>query len=152
MHCFHFPPADLGDAFCEFSPAAHSDFAVHWIPVGGGGWESATDQSLTLVFVGVERQSHDPEALANKWAGVIGSTVIEDNGKRYLTLNNARLYFTAMQDDRGPGLCGLHIAVADAAAIQETATLRGCKVGDDYVDVRGVNRLLPHPYLAHLAR
>lgn len=147
-HLIQFHPGDLEAAFLEIETDAHNDFEGHWMPVGGGGWESAIDQSRTLDFVGVELQSHDPQALANKWAGVIGSTVIEDNGKRYLTLNNARLYFTAMQDDRGPGLSGLHITVADAAAIQETATLRGCKVGDDYVEVCGVNWFLHQHSLA----
>ena len=112
------------------------------MPVGGGGWESAIDQSRTLDFVGVELQSHNPAALADKWAGVVGTPVIEDEGKRYLSLNNAKLFFTALQDDRGPGLSGLHIAVADAAAIREAASVRGCKVADDYVEVCGVNWFL----------
>jgi len=138
-HLIQFHPGDLEAAFLEIETDAYNDFEGNWMPVGGSGWESSIDQSRTIDFVGVELQSKDPSALAKKWANVIGTSVVEEANKRYLTLNNARLYFTSLGDDRGAGLSGLHITVTDKAAIENEARLRGCRVSPNSVEICGVN-------------
>ena len=54
-------------------------------------------------------------------------------------LNNAELTFTELDDDRGPGLSGIHLRVLDKAGIQTDAANRGCAVTDSSVTVAGVH-------------
>jgi hypothetical protein len=42
-----------------------------------------------------------------------------------------------LRDDRGPGLSGIDIRVADRAAILNEATQRGCYISDDQVLICG---------------
>jgi hypothetical protein len=130
-------PGDLEAAFLELESDQHNDLTGHWMPVGGFGWEDKVDQTRTVDIVGVELQSKDPEALAQKWAHIVGSDCSIDYGSFLVKLNNVNLRFVALADDRGPGLSALDLKVANRQAILDAAKQRGCYVSDDQVLICG---------------
>lgn len=71
------------------------------------------------------------------------TTSRRDDDAFIVPLASADLRFVAPRDDRGPGLCGIDLEVADAEAIRSAATERGLTVDGDRVDPCGVRfRLL----------
>ena len=138
-HLIQFHPGDLQAAFLEIETDAQNDFNGHWMPVGGTGWEAQVDQHRTLDFLGVELQCTDPQALAEKWSGIIGVRATHANNAWQVALNNAQLSFIELTDNRGPGLSGIHLRVADKPGIQRDAAARGCLVTDSSVTVGGVH-------------
>ena len=138
-HLIQFHPGDLQAAFLEIETDAQNDFNGHWMPVGGNGWEAQVDQHRTLDFMGIVLQCVDPAALAEKWARVIGVAAKQADNAWQVPLNNAELAFTELDDDRGPGLSGIHLRVLDKAGIQTDAANRGCAVTDSSVTVAGVH-------------
>ena len=138
-HLIQFHPGDLQAAFLEIETDAQNDFNGHWMPVGGNGWEAQVDQHRTIDFMGVVLQCADPAALAEKWARVIGVAVEQGQTEWQVPLNNVRLTFTELKDDRGPGLSGIQLCLADKAGIQTEAASRGCVVTYSSVAVCGVD-------------
>jgi len=130
-------PGDLKAAFFEVESDGYNDFHGHWMPVGGLGWEDKIKQDVTSDFIGVELQGDDPEALALLWSRVAGLPLVEEGGEPCIKLNNARLRFVSINDDRGPGLGGLDISVQNRDHILEKAKMRGCYVSDDQVNICG---------------
>jgi hypothetical protein len=130
-------PGDLKAAFFEIESDAHNDFQGHWEPVGGTGWEKQVRQDITMDFLGAELQAEDPLELASLWAKVAGLPVVTRHGEIFIELNNARLRFVSIDDDRGPGLGGLDIRVKNRDHILARAKQRNCYVSDDVVLICG---------------
>ena len=136
-HLTQLHPRDLEAAFLELESDQHNDFDGYWMPVGGLGWEDKVKQDVTIDIVGVELQAADPASLADKWARIVGAECAVDAESIVVSLNNVTLRFVPLGDDRGPGLSGLHIRVADRAAILNEAKRRDCYVSDDQVLICG---------------
>ncbi len=136
-HLTQLHPGDLEAAFLEVESDQHNDFTGYWMPVGGTGWEDKVQQTVTTDIVGVELQCKDPATLAEKWAHIIGSTCSVQGEAIAVALDNVTLRFVALADDRGPGLCGLNIRVANRQAILSEAKNRDCYVSDDEVIICG---------------
>jgi hypothetical protein len=136
-HLTQLHPRDLEAAFLELESDQHNDFDGYWMPVGGLGWEEKVKQDVTIDIVGVELQAEDPASLAAKWAHIVGTECTVDDDNITVPLDNVTLRFVALRDDRGPGLSGLHIRVADRTAILNEATRRGCYISDDQVIICG---------------
>ena len=88
-------------------------------------------------FLGAELQAEDPLELASLWAKVAGLPVVTRQGETFIELNNARLRFVSINDDRGPGLGGLDIRVKNRDHILARAKQRNCYVSDDVVLICG---------------
>jgi len=136
-HLIQLHPGDLQAAFFEIESDAHNDFTGYWHPVGGVGWESDVQQQVTVDFTGVELQCVDPVELAELWGRVAGLPVVQQQGAPALKLNNAHLRFVEIADDRGPGLGGIDLQVADRDHILAEARRRDCYHSDDRVDICG---------------
>jgi hypothetical protein len=136
-HLCQLHPGDMKAAFLEIESDAHNDFNGHWHPVGGTGWEDKVKQDVTLDFTGVELQSDDPVGLAELWGTVAGLPIERRGSELAMELNNVTIRFVEEQDNRGPGLGGLDIAVVDRDHILDEARKRGCYVNDDRVDICG---------------
>ena len=136
-HLTQLHPGDLEAAFLELESDQHNDFDGYWMPVGGLGWEDTVKQDVTIDIVGVELQAEDPASLAAKWAHIVGAECAVDGDSIIVALNNVTLRFVALRDDRGPGLIGLDIRVADRTAILHEAKRRGCYLSDDQVLICG---------------
>jgi len=131
-------PGDLQAGFFEIESDAHCDFQGHWHPAGGSGWQHKVKQDVTVDILGAELQGPDPHALAHLWAKVAGVEVQRNGMDYYLQLNNAKLRFVQARDDRGAGLSGLDIAVADRDTMLVNARERGCYVSDQQLTIGGV--------------
>lgn len=138
-------PGDLEAAFLELESDQHNDFDGYWMPVGGTGWEDQVKQDITQDFIGVELQAHDPAALAEKWATIIGADFGAVDESIVVPLNNVQLRFVEIKDDRGPGLAGLDIAVNNREQILDQAKQRNCYVNDSQVDICGTRFYLHEP-------
>ena len=136
-HLTQLHPRDLEAAFLELESDQHNDFDGYWMPVGGLGWEDKVKQDVSVDLVGVELQANDPASLAEKWAHIVGAECTVDGDNIVVPLNNVTLRFVALSDDRGPGLSGLDIRVADRTAVLSEAKQRGCYVDDDQVLICG---------------
>jgi len=136
-HLTQLHPRDLEAAFLELESDQYNDFDGYWMPVGGLGWADKVKQDVTIDIVGVELQADDPASLAEKWAHILGSKCATEAKSIVVSLHNVALRFVALGDDRGPGLSGLHIRVADRAAILNEAKRRDCYVSDDQVLICG---------------
>ena len=140
-HLIQLHPGDLQAAFFEIETDAHNDFLGHWHPVGGTGWESEVRQEVTVDFTGVELQCVDPVELAQLWGKVAGLPVTEAKVQEQLVpmieLNNATVRFVEIQDDRGAGLGGVDLIVANRDPILREAKRRDCYRSDDRVDICG---------------
>lgn len=143
-HIMQLHPGDLRAAFLEIDTDEPHDPTGHWEPAGGDGWRPHERTDRTVGYRAVELQDPDPVGLAGKWAAIVDAPVERDGDALCVGLANAQLRFVAPRDDRGPGLCGIDLAVADADAIRAAAAERGLEVGADEVVICGVRfRLLP---------
>lgn len=136
-HLTQLHPGDLEAAFLELESDQHNDFNGYWMPAGGLGWEDKVDQAVTVDITGVELQCKDPATLARKWAHIIGTECAADGDSVVAPLNNAVLRFVPLNDNRGPGLSGLDIRVANRPAVLDEARRRNCLVSDDEVLICG---------------
>jgi len=132
-------PRDMIAAFLEIDWDRDNDFNGNWEPAGGSGWEDKVKQDVTVDYLGVELQSQDPVALATLWSKVTDITPTRDGSDISIELNNVRLRFTEATDDRGPGLSGLDLHVANRSHILSEARKRNCYVSDDQIDICGTH-------------
>jgi len=138
-HLCQLHPGDLKAAFFEIESDAHNDFDGYWHPVGGLGWEDKVKQDVTYDFKGVELQGDDPLELGELWARVAGLD-LEHRGDHFaIELNNATIRFVEAKDDRGPGLNGLDISVANREQLLANAEAKGALVSEGQVDICGVH-------------
>lgn len=143
-HIMQLHPADMRASFLEIDSDSHGDFQGYWHPSGGTGWEPSIDTTRTIALLGARLQGPDPQALAARWAAVLGLPVVTLDGDPGIALANAHLRFVPEQDGRGPGLSGVDIQVADAEAILAAARQRQVAASDDRVSLCGT-RFFLHP-------
>ena len=137
--CMQLHPGDTGGAFFELDWDSKNEPEGHWEPAGGDGWDKAQRTDVISNYSAVELQSHDPQSMAERWAGIAGIPLKEDDqGRATLPLENANLRFVEATDGRGDGLGGIEIVVADKQRLLTAAEHRGCKVSDNQVNVGGV--------------
>jgi hypothetical protein len=132
-------PKDTGGAILETSADPRSVAPDGpWHPAGDS-WEAAVRTDVVRAIMAAELQSDDPSRLAARWAEVLNVPLGSDaQGNPALKLENAELRFIPADDDRGEGLGGLDLAVADRDAILREAEAWGCDVAGDTVTVCGV--------------
>ncbi len=126
-------PADMGASFFEVDWDEQSDPAGNWQPAGGTEWMEAVNTEVVSAIVGVELQSGDPRALAERWSAVAGVPLEDRDTGPVLPLANAELRFI-----RGhSGLAAVDLRVADRDRLLEQAEARGASVSDSQVLICG---------------
>lgn len=130
-------PRDMIASFFEIDWDEQDDFNGNWMPAGGTGWEDKVKQDITVDYLGVELQSDDPVALAERW-GEVADLPVRRNGEELdMQLNNAVIRFVKAIDGRGPGLSGVDLGVRDRQQILRVAKERGCYVANNEVEICG---------------
>ncbi|MCE2485870.1 MAG: VOC family protein [Desulfurellaceae bacterium] len=138
FHIMQLHPADTGGAFFEIDWDAKMEPEGHWAPAGGD-WPAHRRTEIISGYAAVELQSPDPQSLAERWSSIAELPLRQDaQGRTEMSLDNVGVRFVEMGDDRGEGLAGLDLRVADRARLLRLARERGCRVSDEQVVVCGV--------------
>lgn len=130
-------PADMGASFLEFDWDGIGEARGNWHAAGGEAWR-ANAGDPRMGFAGGTLQGDDPEALAARWADMLGVAPQRDGAGYAVALSGAVLRFVETADDRGPGLAGIDVRAPDRAAILARAAAHGCKVEGEAFDLCGV--------------
>ncbi len=139
FHVMQLHPADTGGAFFEIDWDAKMEPEGHWAPAGGGDWPAQRRTETVSAYAGVELQSPDPQSLAERWSSIAELPLGRDaQGRIEMRLENVGVRFVEMGDERGEGLAGLDLKLADRAQLLQRAEERGCRVSDNQVVVCGV--------------
>jgi hypothetical protein len=138
FHAMQLHPADTGGSFFEIDWDAKGEPEGHWEPAGGSGWPSARRTEVVKAYTAVEMQSPDPRGLAERWSAIAEIPLRTDSRGRFeIPLDNASIRFVEATDGRGEGLGGIDIVAADRKRLLDAAERRGCRRGDDQVDICG---------------
>lgn len=113
IRAMHLHPKDIGGTIVSIDqpqPAA----AWRW---GGPQWCLQPGAAGAQRITGVTLAAHDPQAMATRWAEVLGLAAPQAQGALWrVTLDGAALDFVAA-GPRGEGIDGYTLAVADRAAV-----------------------------------
>jgi hypothetical protein len=130
-------PKEVGGAILSLDQA---DPAESWA-WAGTDWRRHIRTSTVTTIAGVELQSADPEAMARRWAEVLGRPI--DGGDRdgtagrhggagrggpSITLDEGVLCFVPDEDGRGEGVGGLELRATDWSRSGEQLLLCGTRV------------------------
>ena len=117
----HLHPKDVGAAILSID---HMVPASRW-QWGGPDWETNVRTDVTTGIVGAELQGNDPEALADRWAAVLGRTRGTVTEGFRIALEGGELRFVQATDGRGEGLRAFDVAARDPEAVRARAKARG---------------------------
>lgn len=133
IRAVHLHPKDIGGAIVsvdEPRPAA----SWRW---GGPDWRSQPGRRGAQRVVRVTVEAHDPRAMADRWAQVLGLPAPVAYGAAHrLTLEGGQVDFV-LAGARGEGIAGFTLSVADLPAVLESAHAQGLPVQGDSVTLFG---------------
>jgi Glyoxalase-like domain len=131
-------PRDTGGALLEINwsnDGADVNAAYH---PAGPHWHAHVRTTVVKAITGAELQSDDPERLAAKWSGILGKPARPIDGEWRIDVDNAYLRFIAPGDNRGEGLSGIDLDVAELARVRDAAKARGLAVTGGSVLIGGI--------------
>jgi len=113
IRAMHLHPKDIGGAIVSIDqPMPPASW--RW---GGPGWTPQPGAAGEQRVVGVSVGAEDPEAMARRWAEVLGMAAPAAHGAtRRLLLDGGWIDFEPA-DARGEGICGYALAVGDRDAV-----------------------------------
>ena len=117
----HLHPRDLGGAIVSIDAMVPKE-RWEW---GGPNWHDNVRTEVACEIVGAELQGDDPEAMAVRWAGVLGLQVVAIAGGWRLATEGGELRFVTPADGRGDGLGAFDVAVRDPEGVRARAKARG---------------------------
>jgi hypothetical protein len=127
IRAVHLHPKDIGGAIVSVDEPRPSP-SWRW---GGPGWRVQPGRRCEQRVVGVAVDAHDPQAMATRWAQVLGLAAPVPAGARWqLALEGAQVVF-APAGARGEGIAGYTLVVADRPAVLRSARSLGLPVQDD---------------------
>jgi hypothetical protein len=133
IRAMHLHPKDLGGAIVsvdEPKPAA----SWRW---GGSQWRRQPGRRAEQRVVGVTIEAHDPRAMAERWAEVLGLASPDASGARHrLALQGGHVDFVPAGLN-GDGIAGFTLRVADPAAVLRAAGAHGLAVQGQAVTAFG---------------
>jgi hypothetical protein len=135
-HGVQLHPRDCRAAFIEFNHTDGSDDILGPYPPAGPDWQKSIAKNVTQALIGVEMQSHEPQALAEHWGRILGIAVSQGKaGEPELSLPNCSFRFVKGASDI---MSGLTFRVGDVAAVRDAAKARGYAVSNDSFLLGGV--------------
>lgn len=129
----HLHPKDVGGAILSID-AMEPRERWEW---GGKHWQENVKTDVSLAIVGAELQAEDPEAMAKRWAEVLGRKAVRSNGGWRIALEDSELRFAPARDGRGDGLRAFDVKVRDPEAVKARARAAGARVEGDEVTLCG---------------
>jgi hypothetical protein len=135
-HGVQLHPRDCRAAFIEFNHTDGSDDVLGPYPPAGPDWQKSIRKDVTQALVGVEMQSHEPQALAEHWGKIIGVAAGKNEaGDAELKLPNCSFRFAKGDSEI---MNGLTFKVGDPRKVCDAAKAKGYNVSGDGFDIGGV--------------
>jgi hypothetical protein len=140
ISAMHLHPKDVGATIVSVDqprPAA----AWRW---GGPTWQVQPGSAGLQRVRGIVLQAHQPQAMAQRWAQVLGCPAPMDQGDRWrVALSEGFADFQATRSDSAAeGVAGFTLAVADPAAVLARASTLGLAVVEGRVQILGAELAL----------
>jgi hypothetical protein len=117
----HVHPRDVGGAILSIDQADPWE-SWEW---AGPHWERHVRTGVVRDIAAVELQGPDPEAMARRWADVLGRPVGPDG--RSVPLEEGELRFVPDRDGRGEGLGAIDVVAADPARVGQVVDVVGTR-------------------------
>ena len=132
-------PRDTGGAILETScNAGNGAPNGPWHPAGPN-WQDAVRTDWVTAITAAELQSENPSELAARWGEILAIQPSTDGkGRTLLPLENAVLRFVPAMDERGEGLSGLDISVANKLTLTATAKKYGYSTEGNIITICGM--------------
>ena len=132
----HLHPRDVGGAIVSLD---HMTPTEHW-KWAGPDWRNHVKTEVVTGIAGIELQSSDPSATANRWAEALNLPEPDDaGGVSLIPLDRGLLRFAQDTDGRGDGIRAMTVGAKDVDRILDTAKGRGLAVDGGGVTICGVN-------------
>ena len=125
-------PGDTGGTFLEIDHVHPFEPEGLW-PPAGDDWQQFINVEQATAILAAEIQSGDPQALATRWAKIIGTDIEETVAGLILPLANGCLRFVKDTDGRGEGLAGMDIRVHSKPKVVFAARDCGLQATDDQI-------------------
>jgi hypothetical protein len=125
----HLHPRDLGGAIVSLDQPKPPE-SWRW---GGPDWQRHVRRETVSRIVGATLDARDPEAMAARWAAVLG---LPRRSPVELALEGGALRFAAA-GPRGEGLRGIEIETRNRARVLEAARERGLDLSQDSLLIGG---------------
>lgn len=125
----HIHPRDIGGAIVSVD---YMDPWERW-EWGGPVWREHVRTDTSAGIVGAEMQAEVPEAMAKRWAEVLGLSAAPIADGWRIGIDGGEIRFVAIRDGRGEGLGRFDVAVRDPAAVRAVAKARGRLEGEDVI-------------------
>ena len=125
----HLHPRDLGGAIVSLDQPKPPE-SWRW---GGPDWQRHVRRETVSRIVGATLDARDPEAMAARWAAVLG---LAPRSPVELALEGGALRFAAA-GPRGEGLRGIEIETRNRARVREAARERGLELSQDSLVIGG---------------
>ena len=137
----HLHPRDIGGAIVSLDEA-NPPASWRW---AGPTWQQTPASRVTGVLCGVDIAARQPDAMAARWAEVLGTSRVDRGGNvPTIPLEGAVVRFVGCRDVREEGLTTVDVVALDRDQILNAARSRGLATGDD-VTICGTRfRLLDH--------
>ena len=131
-------PKDTGGCMLEVDRQAGDAVDGAWHPAGDD-WERHVRTDRTTAMVGCTLQGQAPDALAARWGDILERPVTPAAGGFRMPLDNGGIAVLPPQDDRGDGLIGVDLKVADRDAVIAAAKARGLPASAERVTICGTH-------------
>ena len=137
----HFHPQDTGGALLSIDSveagADHLTPLCSWEPAGPD-WKNFVSTERVSDLLAAELQDEAPEALARRWAEILGHAVRPAGAGWRMDLEQGHLRFVKAADGRPPGLGAIDLRVAKPKAVLDAALARGLPVNGRQVQLCGI--------------
>jgi len=131
----HLHPKDVGGAILSLDDMTPPE-SWRW---AGPDWHAAVHTDVVSEITGVELQSPEPQALAERWAQVLGRPVSQTKaGVIRIVLDQGAIRFVPDTDGRGERVAGFTVHAVDRDRLVAAARARSLPVGHDDVTICGV--------------
>ena len=129
----HLHPKDIGGAIVSIDEMKPPE-SWRW---AGPDWEKNTRRDVTTEVIGADVQGADPDAMAERWADVLGVPLEREKGPTRIQCGESFVRFLPEDDDRGEGVAGFHIRAADPAAVFDAARSRDVPIDGTTLTIGG---------------
>ncbi len=129
----HLHPKDVGAAIVSLDWMEPTE-SWKW---AGPDWKSTVRTGVVSEITGVELQSGDPRALAQRWAEVLGRRAERTGDDWRIPLEGGAIRFVREEDGRGEGVSGVDLRATDRARALDLARARGLALSGDEVRLCG---------------